>query len=537
MTIESANGLAMNNFSGQWLWFFDDELVHALLRVQPDNPQLTRRAAAHPGVVEAVRLWMEGMAEEAIQELAAPMAQAEPDALALSGQIHFEMGRIDKAAQAYGKLATVFPGHPYATLNLGICHARTRNWGPAVETLKSALVLHPDRAEVWFALGVALLNQKRAIEARSAFSRSLRISSEYVPALFGQAVSYQLEGSHAEALRIYERMLEAQPECEELLANALASAADLRDAAKVRMLAPRLLQLRPLSVPAHLALAWICIDQGNTSEATRHCDMVAQATPADFGQWYNFGVCLLSLGHHERAANAFERALGFHADDASAQEGLARCLSALNHTEEAKAAWERMLMQVPEREDAWYRLGLLLHEMERFTEAAAAFDRCVKIKPEWLDAWVNLGNARWSAGDTTAAASAFQRVLDVSPFHAAARRAMAALAVASGDTVAAERYVEGLSGKDWEILYNLAMLFHSSGKLARAASLYREVLAAKPDLIEARFNLGTVLFGLGRLNESQDSWKAAIAVKPELAVQIVKWMGNGALRAADAAAV
>jgi hypothetical protein len=46
-----------------------------------------------------------------------------------------------------------------------------------------------------------------------------------------------------------------------------------------------------------------------------------------------------------------------------------------------------------------------------------------------------------------------------------------------------------------------------------------------------------VLFGLGRLNESQDSWKAAIAVKPELASQIVKWMGSGALRTADAAAV
>jgi len=518
----------MNNFSGQWLWFFDEELVHSLLSVEPDNPQLTRRAASHPSVVEAVRLWLEHMPEEALQELAGPMGQAEPDALALAGQIHFELGRIDKAAQVYARLATVFPGHPYASLNLGICHARLRNWAAAVDTLKSALVLHPDRAEVWFALGVALLNQKRATEARSAFGRSLRLSSDYAPALFGQAVACQLEGSHSEALRIYERMLEAQPECEELLANALASAADLRDAGKVRALAPRLLQIRPLSIPAHLAMAWICIDQGNAAEANRHCSMVAQANPSDFGQWYNFAVCLLSLGQQEKAASAFERALSFQPNDASALEGLARCYTGLGRAEDARGAWERLLQQLPEREDVWFRLGLLLHEAEKPSDAAAAFERCVKLKPDWMDAWVNLGNARWAADDLAGAGNAFQRVLDVSPFHSAARRAMAALAVASGDTAAAERYVEGLSGKDWEILYNLAVLFHSNGKLARAASLYREVLAAKPDLTEARFNLGSVLFGLGRLNESQDSWKAALAVKPELASQILKWMGSGA---------
>jgi hypothetical protein len=39
------------------------------------------------------------------------------------------------------------------------------------------------------------------------------------------------------------------------------------------------------------------------------------------------------------------------------------------------------------------------------------------------------------------------------------------------------------------------------------------------------------------LNESQDSWKAAIAVKPELASQILKWMGNDPVRSVESAAV
>ncbi|MCC6393300.1 MAG: tetratricopeptide repeat protein [Bryobacterales bacterium] len=527
----------MNNFAGQWLWFFDDQLVHSLLNVQPDDPRLARRAASNPSVVVAMRLWMERLPEEALQELAAPVRQSDHDAMALAGQILFEMGKVEEAAQLFAKLAAIFPGHPFAGMNLGLCQARMRAWAEAAENLKNALALHPDRAEVWFALGVALVNQKRATEARSAFTRSLRLNSEYAPAWFGQGIACQLEGNHAEALRIYDKLLEAQPDREELLANAVVAAAELRDSAKIRLLAPRLLQLNPKSTHARLALSWIALEQGNLEEANKHCAMVAQANPGDYRHWYNLGVCLLRLGQPEKAGAAFDNAARLQPDDAGAAEGLARSLTAVGRAEDARKAWERVLRLAPDREEAWFRFGLLLYEAGEHSEASAAFDRCVRFRPDWLDAWSNLGNARWSSGDFAGAVTAFQRVLDASPFHSAARRAMAALAVDTGNLTEAERYIEGLSGKDWEILYNLAMLFHSSGKLQRAAALYREVLATKPDFTEARFNLGSVLFGLGRVMEGQDSWKAAVAMKPELAGEILKWMGNGPLCEDEPAAV
>ncbi|MBL8179121.1 MAG: tetratricopeptide repeat protein, partial [Bryobacterales bacterium] len=137
--------------------------------------------------------------------------------------------------------------------------------------------------------------------------------------------------------------------------------------------------------------------------------------------------------------------------------------------------------------------------------------------------------ARWAAGNLVGACEAFQRVLETNPFQPGARRSMVALWVARGDAFSAERFLEGTSGVDWQILYNLAALHHGEGNLERAAQLYRQALRLNPDSAEARFNLGSVLFGLGRIDESQSYWKTAVAAKPEYALHFLDWIGRDAV--------
>lgn len=114
---------------------------------------------------------------------------------------------MPEAALSFTNLALRAPEHPCATLNLGLCQARMENWAEAIICLQRALLLHPDRCEIWFALGVCLMNEKRVAESRAAFSHSLRLNDCYAPALFGQAVCHHLDGRAAEALAIYERLM------------------------------------------------------------------------------------------------------------------------------------------------------------------------------------------------------------------------------------------------------------------------------------------------------------------------------------------
>ncbi|MBS1827440.1 MAG: tetratricopeptide repeat protein [Acidobacteria bacterium] len=515
----------MSGLSAQWLWFFDDQLVHSLSEINPGDQRLKKRAAAHPSVVDGVRFWLEGRREDAIDALGEAVRQNDLDAIALTGQIQFEMGAMPEALHSFTNLASRHPDHPCATVNMGLCHARLSNWPEAIACLQRALMLHPDRVEIWFALGVSLMNEKRLAESRAAFSHSLRLNEAYAPALFGLAVCYHLDGKPADALRIYERLMEGQPVREQILTNAMAAAADAQNPAKVREMASRMLQLQPRSIEPHLALAYVALQQNNLEEAAAHCDRAGNAVATLFEHHYNYAVCLLHLRRFHPASEAFENALRLRPNDVDACEGLAQALTELGHETEARKAWQRLAERRPDREDAWFHIGMLAAEKEDAVEAVRAFERCVRLKPEWMEAWTNLGSARWTAGNLEGAREAFQRVLDAFPFHATARRCMAALAVARADAPAAEKYLEGLSGVDWEILYNLAALHHEQGNLERAAQLYRQVLRVNPECMEARFNLGSVLFGLGRIDESQAYWKSAVAGKPEFARHFLNWIG------------
>ncbi|MBL8176788.1 MAG: tetratricopeptide repeat protein, partial [Bryobacterales bacterium] len=377
----------MSGLSAQWLWFFDDQLVRGLQDVKPEDSRLTKRAAAHPAVVQGVRQWLAGRPDEAIETLAEAVQQNDLDAIALIGQIQFEMGAMPEATLSFTNLALRDPDHPCATLNLGLCQARMGNWAEAIVCLQRALMLHPDRAEIWFSLGVCLMNEQRLAESRAAFSHSLRLNERYAPALFGQAVCQHLDGKPGEALALYERLLEGQPAREQILGNALAAAADARNMAKVREMASRLLQLQPRAIEPHLALAFAALQQGNQEEASGHCERAGNAMATLFEHHYNYGVCLLELRRFHLASAAFENAVRLRPNDVDANEGLAIALTELGRESEARKAWLKLVEKLPDREDAWFQLGLLSAECGEPGESVIAFEHCVRLKPEWQEAW------------------------------------------------------------------------------------------------------------------------------------------------------
>ena len=61
------------------------------------------------------------------------------------------------------------------------------------------------------------------------------------------------------------------------------------------------------------------------------------------------------------------------------------------------------------------------------------------------------------------------------------------------------------------------MLYHSQGNLEKAATLYREVLNSQTNFAEARLNLGNILFALGDIEQSKESWRIALQERPDLA--------------------
>jgi tetratricopeptide (TPR) repeat protein len=443
-----------------WLWILDDALVRTLLEAVPGHAGLKARAASHPALTEAMRLWLKADAAGALAALEPAVAAGDADALMLAAQISFESGDLNRAASLYRRLGEAEPDHPYAAFNEGLCLARLGEWPEAASALQRAVLLTPSHAEAWHLLGLSLLHTDRAAEAASAFAQCLHLRPGYVPAICGQAAALQLQGKPAEALSLYLPLIDSAPNREEILANALQAAVAARSWANVRKLAARAAALSPGSLAAKEALAEADLAEGDYEAALAAFRELAAAAPAFLEHWYHIGLCLYRLQRYQEAADAFQTALQVQSRNAEARLGLAESLFQAGQLEPARTLLEG-LTDGPLAKTAWLRLGLVRLLQGGRDDAREALARAIELGADGHD-----------------------------PLLVELRAA-------------------------------LAVRLHEAGEYAAAAELYALALAAAPDQPRLLFSYGNALASLGRMEEAQEAWKTAISAEPRLAAELV----------------
>lgn len=137
----------------------------------------------------------------------------------------------------------------------------------------------------------------------------------------------------------------------------------------------------------------------------------------------------------------------------------------------AKAVFEEILVLVPSYYRAHYNLGLLALRQNLTDEAAAAFQRAVHLNPQDADAQTNLGILALRAGDTRTAEAVFRIALDINPTQR-------------------------------DALNNLATIHLQRREFAVALDLVTAALRRDPEFLEASYNQGVALAGLGRHAEA-----------------------------------
>ena len=85
---------------------------------------------------------------------------------------------------------------------------RTMPHEEAVEKLKEALKITPDRAELWASWGVALVEQEQFEEAAEKFQKAVELQSDFVPALYGWGIALKAQGKEEEAIEKFQKAAE-----------------------------------------------------------------------------------------------------------------------------------------------------------------------------------------------------------------------------------------------------------------------------------------------------------------------------------------
>jgi len=148
--------------------------------------------------------------------------------------------------------------------------------------------------------------------------------------------------------------------------------------------------------------------------------------------------------------------------------------------DEAARADEAAAAIAPDSAMAHNGLGLIAADEGRQADAAREFDRAAALDPNNASYWANLGNAKRGLGDAAGADQAYRRALDVD-----AREADAA--------------------------NGLGVLLVEAKRPGEAVAWFERALAAAPDLVEARLNLGIAQQQTGDVAAARTSYRAVLA--------------------------
>lgn len=217
--------------------------------------------------------------------------------------------------------------------------------------------------------------------------------------------------------------------------------------------------------------------RGQLEQAVRVAREVVRQQPK-----MNAGRELLAfvLQEADRAGEAIEQLRGL--PSASSQTQLALLLTESGRPDEALEVIAPLAAKQPDP-DVLNAYGIALSELGRANEAMRQFQRVLAADPNNAPAYQNLGIAALRANDLRAAEEQLTKALQLNPNLPLALNAMGVVFIRRGDPgKAADAWQRAFTTdrRQYDALFNLALLRAQQGKLAEARTLLEEFVRIAP---------------------------------------------------------
>lgn len=186
-------------------------------------------APRHPDALHylGVALHQQGRHDAALAMIARALALAPAyvDARNNLGNVQKELGLAAEAEQSYRAVIAARPGFGPAYNNLGVVLKAQERYAEAAEAYRACLALVPDFADCWVNLGNALRAQDDLQQAMSAYHQAISLAPQSLDAYRNLGQALVTSGRHAEALEVYRRWQEQEPD-NAAIAHMIAALAD-----------------------------------------------------------------------------------------------------------------------------------------------------------------------------------------------------------------------------------------------------------------------------------------------------------------------
>ena len=249
----------------------------------------------------------------------------------------------------------------------------------AADVLEKEAQLHPKKADLLVARGIALGKAGKHVEAIAVFDEALKIADNNPGAWFNKGSALGRMGRAREELSCYDKAIELDLGYGKAWAARAQALQDLGKRGEALESWKRAIELDPRDSRSTLNIGRVLEASGQFEDASKFYSKAVEIDPQYQTAWYNCGAVFMRLGKFERAAECCERAINLNPEDESAWLNKAMALWSLKRHGHALNSLNRLLEINNENATAWVNKGVVLMDCKKPEEALGCFLRAREL--------------------------------------------------------------------------------------------------------------------------------------------------------------
>jgi tetratricopeptide (TPR) repeat protein len=304
------------------------------------------------------------------------------------------------AAEQAGEILNAVPGHPNASLVLGIARRNIGDAEGALSVLAPLAATQPRWAAAHFELALTLAALRRGEDAVAELRQTLALNPDLPDAWRALADHLTAMADEVGADAARARFLKASTRDPRLM-SAAAALCDNR-IPEAETLLRRHLREYPTDIAAIRMFAEVAARLGRYHDAENLLARCLELAPSFSGARHNYAVALYRQGKHAAALPQVEQLLAAEPGNPNYRSLQAAVLAGIGEYSGAIDIYAAVLKQYPHQAKLWLSYGHALKTAGHTSDGIRAYRRTLAIDPGLGEAWWSLANLktfRFSADD------------------------------------------------------------------------------------------------------------------------------------------
>lgn len=247
-----------------------------------------------------------------------------------------------------------------------LTYKRNEVWKDEITVWKDVVSKFPTDYVAWSSLGTAYAKEGMYDSAIEAILTAFKYNSSFAKAHNNLAVCYTKKRMYAEAIREFQTAISIDANNPKFYYNFGGLYYELRNYKKSLALLKKAFYLNSEDAKINALLASAYCAVGSSEDAINHFRKSINSDPFISDIYYNFGICLMSLGRYAEARENFLKALKLKPDDIDNYFFIADSYDKEGDIEKAVEYYINFLRNKPKRKDLVNRAELRLYEIKRF---------------------------------------------------------------------------------------------------------------------------------------------------------------------------